>query len=394
MSSWVLAIGMSRALAGAPGPDDGAPVWVAPPAQSAFDGEYGVQFVPRYPDPITAERRRQHDLRSFASALPSMASGAQQSAAQTLAARLDAVKHWQEQLLARSGDPSLPQDARVSVLHQLDLLAMEEVTLRAQVSMLGAGVGSGGSLRRAARQPHDLVSFGQDIEVAPDDEVHDAVAFGGDVIVRGRVVGDAVSFGGDVRIREAGTVDGDVESFGGSVAHMPLISDPGSPRSVVRRVRAEAHAGPVATAVGEVASGVGLSGLALVLSALLPARVATIGESARTRPLPSLVLGVLGLLAGTTTGVLLAVTVLGIPLALGLALVMAGVLALGATAAAAQVGERLRPGDASAGSRVVVGALALVALTWVPWVGAPLVGAAALTGAGSTLLTRFGRPAA
>ncbi len=388
MSALVFSLTLSRALAGDPTPPD--PAWVAPTAQSALNGEFGVTFVPRYPDLATGEAVRQNDLRTFASQLPSMN---QQSAALALRERLAAVQHWQDSLLAQSADPSLPPRARASILQQVDELAMEAVTLRHQLSMLGQlNVSTDGSnsptLRRAARAMQDVVAFGQDIEVAPQDEVHDVVAFGGDVLVLGRVLGDAVSFGGDVAVRDAGTVRGDVEAFGGHIARMPLLARPGSSLTSVPRTRAE---GPLRTALDRTAEALGLTGAALLLSALFPQRLSVISDMTRARGLASLAVGVLVGVATVSASVLFALTLLGIPVALGLIAALGATAAVGATAAATTLGGRLRRAEGSRAATVALGALALVALAWVPWIGAPLAGLAAVTGLGATVLTKFGR---
>ncbi len=72
---------------------------------------------------------------------------------------------------------------------------------------------------------NNVVRFGEDITI-PEGKVidGDVVALGGSVTVRGRVKGDCVAVGGAVRIEGKGVVEGDAVSMGGGVS----TSDSGS----------------------------------------------------------------------------------------------------------------------------------------------------------------------
>ncbi len=65
---------------------------------------------------------------------------------------------------------------------------------------------------------NDVVRFGEDITI-PEDKVidGDVVAIGGSVTVLGRVKGDCVAIGGAVRVKGKGVVEGDATSMGGGV---------------------------------------------------------------------------------------------------------------------------------------------------------------------------------
>jgi hypothetical protein len=66
-----------------------------------------------------------------------------------------------------------------------------------------------------ARAAKDVVHFGNSIDVAPGESIHDAVCFFCSVNVKGTVKGDLVVFFGDVRID--GQADHDVVNFFGDV---------------------------------------------------------------------------------------------------------------------------------------------------------------------------------
>src|SRR5947209_4395701 len=60
----------------------------------------------------------------------------------------------------------------------------------------------------------DVFGLGRDVRVRG--EVNGVIAFGGNVIVEGKVTGDAAAIGGSVIQREGSYVGGDVMVFGGS----------------------------------------------------------------------------------------------------------------------------------------------------------------------------------
>jgi hypothetical protein len=80
------------------------------------------------------------------------------------------------------------------------------------VSLLGAAFLAAAT---PARADGDAVHFMDDIHVAPDAEVHDAVCFFCSVNVEGQVKGDIVVFFGDIHI--AGNANHDVVNFFGEV---------------------------------------------------------------------------------------------------------------------------------------------------------------------------------
>ncbi len=63
----------------------------------------------------------------------------------------------------------------------------------------------------------DRFSMGSDVIVGPEERVDSAVSLGGDIVVRGRVDDDVVGIGGDVVVESGGQVRGDVVSLGGDI---------------------------------------------------------------------------------------------------------------------------------------------------------------------------------
>lgn len=69
------------------------------------------------------------------------------------------------------------------------------------------------------RQSGDVFGMGQSVRVRGD--VHGVIAFGGDVIIEGRVEGDAAAIGGSVIQLDGSYVGGDVMVFGGTYRQSP-----------------------------------------------------------------------------------------------------------------------------------------------------------------------------
>jgi NDP-sugar pyrophosphorylase family protein len=74
-----------------------------------------------------------------------------------------------------------------------------------------------GTITELSAQNRSFVRFGQTVTVNEGQEVRDAVAIGGNVIVKGIVTGSAVSVGGSVILASSAVVNGDVVSVGGGI---------------------------------------------------------------------------------------------------------------------------------------------------------------------------------
>jgi hypothetical protein len=71
----------------------------------------------------------------------------------------------------------------------------------------------------------DLVRFGQDIHIYEDEIIRgDVVAFGGDVTLEGRVMGDVVVIGGHLKAQEGAEINGDAVVIGGKLETEPDVN--------------------------------------------------------------------------------------------------------------------------------------------------------------------------
>lgn len=169
----------------------------------------------------------------------------------------------------------------------------------------------------------DIVTFGNSVNVAPGQEVGDLVVFGGDAEVKGHVHGDAVIFGGDLHIAPEGQVDGDTVSIGGAVENESSAGHHGITPTPAQMPTPEETPVPETSAPSEnVSTGPNAWAIIVVLDALLtllafvlfPVRTEHSLDQMHEQPLLAVVLGFLSPVILATLVVILAVTVLGIPL--------------------------------------------------------------------------------
>jgi hypothetical protein len=271
----------------------------------------------------------------------------------------------------------------------------------------------------------DRVSMGGPVLVDVDEEVFDAIAMGGSLTVRGKVRGDAIALGGPVTIEAGAIVDGDVVALGGSVRVAagarvvgditavggPVDIDPdatvegqqlrvggslgGLISGLVRSVASASDAPPFALyALWGVVRAVALVVVALLVLAFLPERVERVRGFLTTRPGAS-ALGGLAIAVGFVPMiVLLCISIVGIPLVPVVLVAVAALLAMGITAAATWLGDRLPvlAGRKSPFVALLLGVAVLTLVDLIPIVGGLVVIVLAFAAGGAALFSRFGEP--
>lgn len=220
-------------------------------------------------------------------------------------------------------------------------------------------------------------AFGRDVVVEAGTAVEEASVVGGNLTVRGRVLGDAVAVGGTVRLEPAARVDGDAVSVGGNVEAAPGARVEGDVVSVGGRFQIadgawvggdrtqvgpatwagafplahrEGHRAPpvlgwIGTIVRKVGLGFVLGLLGIVIAALMPNRVRNVISTIRRRPVMSFLSGVLATLIVAVASFVLGITLIGIPLAALLLAAAALATLMGLTSVACLTGEAM-PGKA------------------------------------------------
>jgi hypothetical protein len=273
---------------------------------------------------------------------------------------------------------------------------------------------------RGATRDHEEV--GGDVIIEAGQAARDVHAVGGNVILRsgaearevvavlgsvtleaGASARQAVAVGGDVKIGPGASVEKDAVSVGGKVQVDPS-GDVGGQRTAVPFPRVtelasfmrgrlvEDDRSPLWSVAGFLAKYAVYLALALLVVALFPRRIEAVAASLMANPLKSLMAGFLGLLAQPFLAVLLAVTVVGIPLiavqVLGVA--VAGVF--GFSALAWWLGRAL-PQQATRGlmvAQLAIGLGVVYLVTQIPFLGWFVWIAAVMFTFGAVLRTRFG----
>jgi hypothetical protein len=238
----------------------------------------------------------------------------------------------------------------------------------------GPGYGGGGK---------DLVVLTGGAEVGSGETVNDVVVFDGPVRIEGTVAGSVTAFNGDVV--NSGTVREDIISFNGQAT----VSDGGSVGGDVTSRLAPAIA-PGATVGGTVQqlnfrsidAGFGFAAgfafwLAISVSTLLlgllfvllfPRAADAVYEAGRQRLGASIGWGLVSFFAIPIVAILLFVTLVGIPLGIGLLLLMMPLYSLGYTMGGWYLGRRILSGHARAVA-VLLGILILRVLALIPILG-------------------------
>lgn len=258
-------------------------------------------------------------------------------------------------------------------------------------------------------------------EIVVENRVRGAVSSAfGDVAVRAPVRGSVETGFGDVALAApvGGSVDagfGNIEqrpggvAYGGLVVRHGEVEGPGEPFTVAGDAAQQPSGRGVGDDGPEVSGGgsmffhvvgwtlgtLGFVAGAVLVAVLIPRPLYATARSAGSSPGWSFTWGLISVPVAVVLMVLLAVSVIGLPVMLLAVPAYLGLLLFGALSVAYALGRRLllavggyRGGDALAAA---TGALAVSAASVVPVVGGLLVSAVALTGAGAALSALFSR---
>ena len=274
--------------------------------------------------------------------------------------------------------------------------------------------GCGARIQSGARVQKDVVSFGGDVVIEKDVHVTgDVVAFGGNVDIAGQIGHRVTLLGGNLVLEPTALVQDDVNISGG------LLDQKEGAVVQGRIVRGQAfnsgRVGVVPPAVLPAAIGGGVMGAvtgliigfirnvvyALALAALgaltvvfMPAQTLQVSDTAQKSAMESMGVGCLTVFVALTLGVLLIITLCGIPFGILvlLSLVVAwmfGWIALGRLTGQ-KVLEAIKLREILPIVAVVVGVVVLTIVSYVPVVGWLIGLFLGLLGIGAVVLTRFG----
>jgi hypothetical protein len=251
---------------------------------------------------------------------------------------------------------------------------------------------------------NDRTAVGEDVEVAAGETVGDVVSTGGSVIVRGHATGDAVSVGGSVTLEPGARVDGDAVAVGGTVEVKPGATLGG------QRTAVGGALGKVLSSAVKLSPSKGSHGdhkdhegksffgrlwwtlpffvLGFLMMLFVPDRLLGLREALAARPWAATAAGVGSWFGIVALCVLLAVTIIGIPL-IPLALVgFFGLGVFGLTALAWWTGAKLSfvPGTQRPLVAFCLGTLVLMLIAAIPVVGTLTLVTATTVSGGATLL--------
>ena len=260
--------------------------------------------------------------------------------------------------------------------------------------------------RREWRGRHgsERVVFGHSFTVGANETVDKAVAIGGSVTIAGHVRRDAVAIGGSVTLEPGARVEGDAVAIGGAVSvaeGATLEGDnvslggtiPTTVGSMVRWVVGGPHMFSMFRFAARLTRAVLLFVIALLIAVAFPGALTRIGTYLVNRPGLSALGGFALLLGFVPLVVLLAVTIIGIPLIPVAVISLVALLLFGFTVSAGWLGEKLPflRENKTPLRTVALGGVVLVLVGLIPWIGTVVVVLAAVVAAGATLLSRFGR---
>ncbi len=272
-------------------------------------------------------------------------------------------------------------------------------------------------------RPHERVVVGESMIIERGERVSDAFVLGGKLTVRGVVEGDAVVVGGDLEVEPGGEVHGDTFALGGQVkvaAGEPAAAAPGAaPAIAAPPASTDSDADANDKSAGEEDQATdneadsddddGISGLfssvsryamlfvlGLALLSVWPRRLLALQRAISESPWRTGALGAISVPAILALCLLLVVTILGIPLAIVVALGAALAMYAGLAASAWTLGRVLPISQlAEHPIRQLAAGVALLCLvSFVPVLGSLCVLAAGALGLGAMVRTRFSEPAA
>ncbi len=260
--------------------------------------------------------------------------------------------------------------------------------------------------------------FGGNLTIEEGQHVQSAVAYLGNLTVKGQVNGDAVAFGGNVTLGPEAVVKGDVVSIGGNIDKAPgarvkgeeLVMG-GGIRAVTsalghNKIRIKHRVADVDSDDGEEVkasrSGMQLPTFFLYFAALfgvgflfilfVPNRMKQIESELKADPLKCMLTGGVAAVAFLPLLVLLAITVIGIPVMLAMLLLAPLAILAGYGAIASTIGLRLPilRGKKTQAMVLALGLLVILLLGMIPVLGVILHSGLVLLSVGAVLRTRFG----
>lgn len=263
----------------------------------------------------------------------------------------------------------------------------------------------------------DLVVFGGNATLEAGSTVTgDVVIFGGNLVVAGEVQGDVTAFGGIITVSDKAVVGGDLNTLGGSsqisagaVIRGKRLTGVGAlPLRIPTQIYTPTFwvdFGAGASLLSAILGALVLGLLAALIALFLPAPTDRVAQTIGTQPVVSGAIGLLTLVVTPALFLVLAITVILIPLGLIGLLVFGIAILFGWTAIGLELGKSIAqlfkahwavPVSAGVGTLLLslVTNMALVLTSEWFWtlccIGIPLIGLLMIVGLGGVVTSRFG----
>lgn len=273
---------------------------------------------------------------------------------------------------------------------------------------VGGGLVIGDNYRLASGQTlnHDLTVIGGNATLESGSTVNgDVAVMGGSVSIDGTVRGDVSVMGGSVRLEDNAVVRGTVSQLGGSISRAPGavvegtqdLNQPPLPSTVMRTPRVDVNFDPITGPMLAFFRALALGALAVLVQLFAAAPMQRAAHAAQTQPIVTGGIGLLTLLVAPALLVILAITIIMLPVSLLGFLLLGVALVFGWLAVGQITGQMLaRLFQQSWTDPITAGvgtlALSLVAsmanlIFCIGWLPTFLV---SVVGLGAVIVTRFG----
>ena len=248
----------------------------------------------------------------------------------------------------------------------------------------------------------NLIRFGGSVIVLESQVVENAISFGGNVTIspNAKVVDTAIAFGGDVLIQKGARVEGDAYSFGGKIVQEPgaivggdraTFNDRYGMMDNRGRHRNTFFVNYFFSTIFRICTAVVAGILGLILLQTSPPFIPNLATIFRQRPGQAALWGMGTIVSCVFATVLLAITLIGIPLIPLLSLTAAITALVGSLGIALFIGQALiRNGNWSLPQQFLVGVAIMTVLSLIPFLGGLVVFLINLFGLGIVLLSQFG----
>ncbi len=258
----------------------------------------------------------------------------------------------------------------------------------------------------AGQSVGNILALGCNVDVQQGATVYGSIAdFGGNLNVAGTVNGSIATFGGNVRLTETAVVSGQVASMGGNYSSAPGAVVRGNPNSGVLTPpippTPPTPLNPAARmftfgfdVLGGIVTALAFAALGALVVIFAPNATRRVSDAVQNKPLNTAGVGCLTLIVLPILGILLVITIIGIPVAFVLGLVAWAAWIFGGIAIGLLAGEKIlgafKMTNILPVLAVMLGVVLLMLIGQIPvfgWLVSCIVG---LLGLGAVVMTRFG----